>query len=139
MVRCSNRIIFRFILAPSGSRSVRDANDIILALRENPINYGISPLSLSLFTSNLGVSLFAELSVDLELDDYADNGLPGIDYDVAGIGGGVGAMALKLTRWFSLGATLKYLYVSRENGTLPLLDPSAWEKISGARLLDRVT
>ena len=27
--------------------------------------------------------------MDLELDDYADNGLPGIDYDVAGIGGGV--------------------------------------------------
>ncbi len=109
---------------------VRDANDIVLALRESPINYGISPLSFSLFTSNLGVSLFAELSVDLELDDYADNGLPGIDYDVGGVGGGVAAAALKLTRWFSLGATLKYLYASRESGTLPLLDPSAWENIS---------
>lgn len=111
---------------------VRDADDIILALRDNPINYGISPLSFSFFTSNAGISLFAELSVDLELDDYADNGLPGIDYDVGGVGGGVGSLALSLTRWFSLGATLKYLYASREKGTLPLLDPSAWEDISEA-------
>ena len=119
-------------LVETAQEGLRDADEIILALRDNPINYGFSPLSFSLFTSNLGVSVFAELSVDLELDDFADNGLPGIDYDVGGVGGGVGSAALSLTRWFSVGASLKYLYVAREKGTIPLLDPSAWENISEA-------
>ena len=119
-------------LIETAQEGLRDADEIILALRDNPINYGFSPLSFSLFTSNLGVSVFAELSVDLELDDFADNGLPGIDYDVGGVGGGVGSLALSLTRWFSIGASLKYLYVAREKGTIPLLDPSAWENISEA-------
>ena len=70
------------------------------------------------------------MGVDLELDDFADNGLPGIDYTVSGVGGGLGSVAMKFARWFSIGGTMKYLYMSRESGTLPLLDPEGWESIT---------
>ena len=58
--------VFRLLFDRSAQR-LKGADEIILALRDNPINYGFSPLSFSLFTSNLGVSVFAELVLTLNL------------------------------------------------------------------------
>ena len=116
----------------TAQEGLRDADEIILALRDNPINYGFSPLSFSLFTSNLGVSVFCRAEcLTFELDDFADNGLPGIDYDVGGVGGGVGSLTLSLTRWFQYRCYLKYLLCKRKwNHTITR--SIAWENISEA-------
>lgn len=94
-----------------GESSSDSGNDVVSKLFSTPFNAGVAT-ALSYINSNFGLGIITKVSQDLEAKEYGATGLPTVTLEGEVYAGAVMSLATKVTRWFSLGVTAKYLYVS---------------------------
>ena len=97
--------------AETSESSSGAGDDVVNKLFSTPFHVGLAS-AVSYINSNFGLGVISKISQDLEAKEYGPTGLPGVTLEGEVYAGAVMSFATKLARWFSLGLTAKYLYVS---------------------------
>ena len=112
-------------LAKSGSAGGTELIDKALSAK---VHFGLLH-STSWITNNFGLGVFARIEPDLEAKEFGSAGLPSINVSSETYAGGVMSFATRLTSWWSVGATGKYLKVAEPDIEVALTDETKIKQI----------
>lgn len=112
-----------------GAGLPQDPGAILDKVQCQPVHFGVLQ-SLSYLTNNVGVAAFARMEADLTGEKFGPGGLPVLSLGVEGYGGAVASYGMPLARWFSLGVTVKKLYVAEPDISIDIADSSRIERLT---------
>ena len=115
--------------ASSESSSEETDENLVQDLFTTPIHIGIR-LAMSFISNNFGVGLFARLEPDIRGQAHDDTGVPEMRARAEAYYGGVSSLAMRLTDWFSVGATVKYMYAAEPDVSISFADQARVEELS---------
>ncbi len=93
-----------------------------------PIHFGTAT-AISFISSHFGVGVVSRFEPDIKGTRFNDTGIPAVRAQADGYGAGVVSYAQKLTRWFSVGATGKYIYKAEPDIQIDFADQSKIDEI----------
>jgi hypothetical protein len=112
-----------------GMTKKQENENIVDEVFQKPIHAGLL-YSLGYITNNVGVAAVARMEPDFEGKEIGSAGTPAINVSAEAYGGGVFGYSARLTRWFSVGATAKYLKVAEPEIEIDLANQQKFKEIS---------
>lgn len=117
--------------AQAGSDSDSDSDDtseLISDIFTTPIHLGVSTAT-SFITEYSGFGVFGNFESDIKGEKHNDTGIPEVRARADSYYGAFGSTGVRVTKWWSLGVTARYMYKTEPDLSLSLADQEKVEEI----------